>query len=90
MRPSFHLCDGLNGGANATPGPTPTDALDDASNIGGFTFDGPYVSPFNDFTVTRIGPDAQTSTQFWGILNNYQFTPVSGCQAEVKDGDQVL
>ena len=27
---------------------------------------------------------------FWGLLLNYQFTPVGGCQQEVKAGDNVL
>ena len=27
---------------------------------------------------------------FWGLLVNFQFTPVGGCQFEVKAGDQVL
>jgi hypothetical protein len=85
-----HPCDGLNNNVNATAGPTPTTALDDASNAAGFTFDGDWMSIFNDFQITRIGPDSQTPTQFWGVLDNYKFTPVSGCQAEVKDGDQVL
>jgi len=27
---------------------------------------------------------------FWGLLVNYQFTPVGGCQFETKPGDHVL
>ena len=27
---------------------------------------------------------------FWGLLVNYQFTPVGGCQFELKPDDQVL
>lgn len=85
-----HLCDGLNNHANANPGPTPTDALDDASNIGGFTFDGTFDAASQDYFIQTIGPDASTPTQFWGLLVNDKFTPVSGCQFEIKDGDQVL
>lgn len=29
----------------------------------------------------------QTATQFWGILRNFQFTPVGGCQQEVTPRD---
>ena len=33
-------------------------------------------------------PDQRRS--LWGLLDNYQFTPVSGCQTEVNASDQVL
>jgi hypothetical protein len=85
-----HECDGLNDGANATAGPTALTALADAASNLDFTFDGPWNAPFNDYTITRIGPDAQTATQFWGLLKNYKFTPGSGCMSEVKSGDQIL
>jgi hypothetical protein len=35
-----HECDGLNGGANPTPGPTCTSALSSAAELANFTFDG--------------------------------------------------
>ena len=38
-----HHCDGTNDHANPTPGPTCTSALDDASIVAHFPFDG-YVS----------------------------------------------
>ena len=38
-----HHCDGTNNNENPTKGPTCTSALDDASNLAHFTFDG-YVS----------------------------------------------
>ncbi|TDL28705.1 hypothetical protein BD410DRAFT_239413 [Rickenella mellea] len=85
-----HHCDGTNNGENPKPGPTCTSALDDASRRHGFTFDGTFFAEFDDFFITRIGPDTQTSTQFWGILLNFQFTPVGGCQQQVKFEDQVL
>ena len=37
-----HICDGTNNGANPTPGPTCTSALDNAAKEHRFTFDG-YV-----------------------------------------------
>ncbi len=85
-----HHCDGTNNNANPTPGNTPTAALDKANKFEKFTFDGTYSTTFDDFFITRIGPDAQTSTQFWGLLVNYQFTPVGGCQLETKVDDQIL
>lgn len=40
-----------------------------------------------DYFIARIGPDEQTSTQFWGILLNFQFTPVgTPITATVTDG----
>lgn len=85
-----HHCDGTNNGANPTPGPTATSALDDGSHIGGFTWDGTYWAEFDDFFITRIAGDAQTTTQFWGILLNGELTPVGGCQQAVRLGDEVL
>lgn len=85
-----HRCDGTNNGANPTPGPTPTAGLDDAASLGGFTYDGTYTPTFDDYFITRIAEDAQTSTKFWGILVNYQFTPVGGCQFRIRTGDDVL
>lgn len=41
-----HHCDGTNLGANPTPGPTCTSALDDASKIGHFSFDGYVYTAF--------------------------------------------
>ncbi len=85
-----HHCDGTNNGANPTPGPTATAALDDAAASAAFTWDGTFSAGFDDYFVTRIGPDTQTATQFWGVLLNYQFTPVGGCQQRVGFGDKVL
>ncbi|MGH8887786.1 MAG: hypothetical protein ACRDYX_21980 [Egibacteraceae bacterium] len=85
-----HKCDGTNNNANPTAGPTATAALDDAAKSGGFTFDGTYSAQFDDFLITRIGPDTQTPTAFWGIFLNSQLTSVGGCQQRVGLGDEVL
>ena len=85
-----HLCDGTNNGVNPTPGNTCTAALDAASKLGHFPYDGTYSATFADYFITSIGSSTQTSTQFWGLLLNYQFTPVGGCQQEVQPGDHVL
>ena len=78
-------CDGTNGGANPTPGPTVTTALDDA-----IAWDGTYNASFSDFLVSRIGPDKATDTQFWGTALNGTATELGGCQVQVKTGDDVL
>lgn len=85
-----HLCDGTNGGANPTAGPTATAALDDGAASAPFTWDGTFSTAFDDYFVSRIGGDIQTATQFWGILLNDRFTPVGGCQQRVRSGDEVL
>jgi hypothetical protein len=85
-----HKCDGTNGGVNPTPGPSATAALDDGAKLGGFTWDGTYDPGFDDYLVSRIGPDSQTSSQFWALLVNSTFSNVGGCQQRVKGGDEVL
>jgi hypothetical protein len=85
-----HLCDGTNDGANPQPGDTPTCALNAAASACGFTYDGTFDSDFDDYSITAIGGSEQTATEFWGILVNYQFTPVSGCQFEDSPGDNIL
>ena len=78
-------CDGTNGGASTTPGPTVTSALDDA-----IAWNGTWNPSFSDFLVNRIGPDKATATQFWGTALNGTPTEAGGCQVRVKQGDDVL
>ena len=52
--------------------------------------DGTYSDSFQDYFITSIGDTTQTSTQFWGLLVNYQFTPTGGCQFETKTNDNIL
>ncbi|CAE7217037.1 unnamed protein product [Rhizoctonia solani] len=86
-----HRCDGTNNGQNPVPGPTCTSALADVSTMAGFwTWDGTWDSNLEDFFVTRIAGTSQTSSQFWGLLLNWQFTPVGGCQQQIAAGDTVL
>ena len=40
--------------------------------------------------ITSIGTSTQTSTEFWGLLLDFQFTPVGGCQQEVKKNQEIL
>ena len=49
-----------------------------------------FSTEFDDFFITSIGGDTQTATQFWGILVNFEFTPVGGCQQEVNANDEIL
>lgn len=85
-----HQCDSTNDGANPAPNDTPTRDLATASSTCGFGFDGTFDTTFDDYFITSIGGSAQTSTQFWGLLRNFQFTPSGGCQTAVAAGDDVL
>jgi hypothetical protein len=84
------MCDGTNNAANPAPGGTPTDALAAAAVANHFTFDGTFDTMFNDFFITSIDGVSSTATEFWGILADYHFTPVGGCQFELKEGQEVL
>ena len=86
-----HTCDGTNGAVNPTPGPSATAALDDGAKLAGFTWDGAYgVGGFDDYLVSRIGPETQGGGKYWSLLVNFQFSNVGGCQQRVKQGDEVL
>ncbi|KAJ1323126.1 hypothetical protein MN608_11272 [Microdochium nivale] len=85
-----HKCDGTNNGANPVPGGTSTRALAASAALDGFDFDGTWDNSFDDFFITRISSTAQTSSQFWGLLINDQFSPVGGCQAQLAQGDRNL
>jgi hypothetical protein len=78
-------CDGTNNGANPSPGPTVTSALDNA-----LAWDGTWSNSLKDFQIKRVGPDASTTTKFWGLVLNFKQLQVGGCQQQVKVGDQVL
>ena len=49
-----------------------------------------FSTAIDDFFITSIAGDTQTSTESWGILINFEFTAVGGCQQEVKHDDDVL
>ncbi len=88
-----HKCDGTNGNVNPSPGPTMTAALDDAAHASGFTWDGTYDSGFDDYFISRIGPDTNTGAPtfepYWGLFLNWVATSVGGCQQRVHTGDRV-
>ncbi|KAL9136236.1 MAG: hypothetical protein Q9175_002564 [Cornicularia normoerica] len=89
-------CNGLPG--NPTPSNTPIDALDAAAKASGFTYNGGFDSDIIDFSISRISTSDQNAfpNKLWGTLVNYQVSKfpegiyLSGCQQEVKAGDDVL
>jgi hypothetical protein len=85
-----HKCDGTNGGAYPTPGPTLTGAFDDAAKKDSLDWAGTWNQSFEDFLIDRIGPDAATSSQFWGTALNWRDTDAGGCQTKVEQGDEIL
>jgi len=86
-------CDGLNVNdpENMLAGPTPTAASVDAIGLIGETFDGQWDSSYDDYLLTRWGPDAQNPSDaaYWGVLVNNVFPNVGGCQYELGGGDEV-
>ncbi len=73
--------------------PTPTAAAADAMSLIGEDFDGLwYAQPFEDYFITRWGPDGQNegAGEYWGVVVNNVFTSVGGCQYQLDGGDEVL
>jgi hypothetical protein len=85
-----HKCDGTNAGASATPAPTLTGAFDDAARKESLSWSGTWNQSFEDFLIDKVGPDASTSSQFWGTVLNFRDTDAGGCQVKVEQGDQIL
>ena len=87
-----HHCDGTNGGANPTPGPTPTAALDDAARQNGFVIDGDYGNfGIDDFFLDRIAGDTlDPNSQFWSLWINFASSDLGGCQKRIFQGQDVL
>jgi hypothetical protein len=86
-------CDATNNHKHPTPGATPTAAAVDAMSIIEESFDAVwYGSSFDDYFLTRFGPDEQSITDgaYWGLLVNNVFTNVGGCQFELGPDNEVL
>jgi hypothetical protein len=83
------VCDGT--GAGNPAGPTATGALDDASRLAGFGWDGTWDDTFKDYYYDQIGPDRiNRSTHFWSLWINWNFANAGGCGQRVNQGDEVL
>jgi hypothetical protein len=83
-------CDGTNAGAFPSAVPTATAALDDGARLNGFSWDADWFSSFNDFSVKDVAGEAANTTQFWGLVVNFQFSQTGGCTTKVGNGDEVL
>ena len=81
-----HPCDGTNNGAHPAPGPTATGALDDGARLNNLTWDGDWFPSFNDFLVTRIADEAETTSQFWYFAVNFKLGGAGGCQTREPAG----
>lgn len=86
------LCDGTNNYSGLPSGPTPTSISADAMELIGETFDGDWYPGYDDYFITRFGPDSQApgTYAYWGVLVDDSFTPVGGCQLSLSAGRQVL
>ncbi len=85
-------CDGINPNdpQNLTPGPTGTAASVDAMSLIGETFDGQWYPVYDDYFITRWGPDSEAGGDSWGVIVNNAYTSVGGCQYELSAGNEVL
>jgi hypothetical protein len=90
--PKLRSCNGINSldPWNTVPAPTSTSSSVDAMSLIGETFDGKWYPGFNDYFITRFGPDRELEGKSWGILVNNTFTNVGGCQYQLDEGDEVL
>jgi hypothetical protein len=87
--PQPRTCDGT--GAGNPSGPTATGALDDASRLAGFGWDGTWDDGFKDYYYDRIGPDRiNRATHYWSLWINWDFASAGGCGQPVEHGDEVL
>lgn len=84
-----HPCNGTNNKAHPTPGPTPTAAGADAMSLIGETFSGQWYPGYDDFLITRWGPESE-GEDAWHLVVNNVFTNVGGCQYELAPGDELL
>lgn len=90
----WRLCNGINVNdpLNVEPAPVPTSASSDAMRIIGETFNGQWYNQYDDYFITRWGPETQDpgNGAYWGIVVNNVFTNVGGCQYQLDGGDEVL
>jgi hypothetical protein len=90
----WRRCNGINFNDpwNTTPAPVPTSTSADAMRIVSETFSAQWYNQYEDYFVTRWGPDEQNllNSEQWGIVVNNVFTGVGGCQYQLDGGDEVL
>jgi hypothetical protein len=88
-----HKCDATNNGGSPTPEPTPTASTAEGLQLVGYpTIGGDWYDGFDDYFVTRFGPDKQDESTYayWGILVNGVYTSVGGCQYPMAEDDEAL
>jgi hypothetical protein len=91
-----HKCNGTNGGASKTPVRTFTAAFDSAMRLSKTGWLGNWSDQFQDFLISRVGPDSSTTTKFWNLdrynrkTHAWEDLQVGGCQQKVKEGDKLL
>jgi hypothetical protein len=85
-------CDSTNNDQHPAPGATVTGAAVEGLRTAGMDFDATWFPGFDDYYVTRFGPDGENvdAYSFWGVLVDDVFTDVGGCQVQVTDGTRVL
>lgn len=85
-------CDTTNLGHTSTPQVSATSAAVDAMATLGKSFDGQWYNGYDDYFITQFADDHDSDAdgQWWGILVDWKFTPVGGCQYPALPEDNVL
>lgn len=85
-----HRCDATNNRANPNPGGNMITNIAQAAIKNGFTYDGTFSQQFDDFFIQRIGSSTSTGNKYWGVLQNFQYTPAGGCETAVRTDQEGL
>ena len=96
--PYGYPCDGRDNYPDRVPGPTNTvlDALDGASKLAGFTYDGEFFEDDENFAFYRNGARLAKPQRSWAVFVNHKEPApcyglnLVGCHDVVKPGDDVL
>lgn len=83
-------CDGTNAGRSTVPGPTPTSLAVDGMRLAGTDFSALWYPGFDDYFITRFGPDEEGDGAYWGVLLDGGFTSVGGCQIKAPTGSEAM
>ena len=85
-------CDGINPNdpQNLTPGPTGTAASVDAMSLIGETFDGQWYPVYDDYFITRWGPDSEAGGDSWASSSTTRTRASAAARTEPVAGNEVL
>ena len=86
-----HKCDGTNGGRQPDARPDRDRRARRRRAARRLHLGRHGTTGFDDYLVDRVGPDSQTSTQFWGLLVELPVLETwAAASSECATGDEVL